>query len=106
FAAYVYLSEERIAELPVVQGCATNAPAAPSAPEEAPAEGAAAIPEVVVNVAPVSGFNLGGHVKGLSSNTVSAMRRAGMSWVKKQFRYSGQEPSAVAGMINEAHGSG
>src|SRR5690606_21485876 len=33
-------------------------------------------------------------------------RRAGMSWVKTQFRYSGQDPSAVAGMINEAHGSG
>ncbi len=105
FAAYVYLSEERIAELPVVQGGATNAPAAPSVPEEAP-ESAAAAPDVVVNVAPVSGFNLGGHVNGLGSNTVNAMRRAGMSWVKKQFRYSGQDPSAVAGMINEAHANG
>ncbi len=103
FASYVYLSEERIMGLPVVQGGATNAPASPAS--EAPAAVAAA-PDVVVNVSPVRGFNLGGHVASMSSNTVNAMRRSGMTWVKKQLRYSGQDPSAAAGMINEAHANG
>jgi hypothetical protein len=36
-------------------------------------------------------------------NTVSAMRRSGMTWVKKQLRYSlGQDPSSAAGLIQQA----
>jgi uncharacterized protein YraI len=75
--------------------------AAPAAPE-APAPGAP-----VVNTAPVSGFNLGGHVLGLSGQTIDWMRVAGMSWVKKQVIWEpGNDPGGVRGMIDEAHGHG
>src|SRR5690606_25133147 len=75
--------------------------AAPTAPE-APAPSAP-----VVNTAPVSGFNLGGHVLGLSGQTVDWMRVAGMSWVKKQVIWEpGNDPGGVPGMIDEAHGHG
>ncbi|MBZ0290964.1 MAG: SH3 domain-containing protein [Anaerolineae bacterium] len=108
FAAYVYLSPERIEALPVVQGNVAPPPASAAPEENPPAAEAEAPPPAapVVNTAPVSGFNLGGHVQGLSATTVSAMRRSGMTWVKKQFRYSGQDPTAAAGIINEAHGNG
>ncbi len=63
--------------------------------------------------APVAGagaggaFELGGHVVGLGPNTVAAMRRSGMTWVKKQFRYSlGMDASAAAGLINDARANG
>ena len=104
FAAYVFISPERIAELPIVEGNVAPPPAA----SNAPAESAPVIPAAppVVNTSPVSGFNLGGHVQGLSAQTVSAMRRSGMTWVKKQFRYSGQSAGAAAGLINEAHANG
>lgn len=92
---------------------AGGAPAAPTADPAAPAGDAAAPavtappPPPVVNSAPVAGFNLGGHVAGLDAFAVDAMRRAGMTWVKKQVRYQlGQDPGSVAGLINEAHANG
>ena len=78
--------------------------------ETAPAAGA---PEGGDLPAPVAGsgatgaFELGGHVLDLNANTVGLMRRAGMNWVKYQHRYTlGQDPSAVAGLINAAHANG
>ncbi|MDX2160459.1 MAG: hypothetical protein SF162_03945 [bacterium] len=75
-----------------------------------------AAPEAAVDPnlpAPVAGsgatgsFELGGHVLELNSNTVSLMRRARMTWVKKQFRYQlGQDPSAAAGLIQSARSNG
>lgn len=77
----------------------------------APAEGTT--PETtapvapIVNTAPVRGFSYGGHVRGLGSETVNWMRVAGMSWVKKQWRWEpGQDPGNAAGMIEEAHAHG
>ncbi|MGQ9909525.1 MAG: hypothetical protein ACUVS2_11885 [Candidatus Flexifilum sp.] len=68
---------------------------------------AEALPAPAINSAPVSGFNLGGHVAGLDAAAVAAMRRAGMTWVKKQVRYQmGQDPGSVAGLINQAHANG
>lgn len=75
---------------------ATVTPDTPSSPD---------IP--VANTAPVAGFNLGGHVLGLSGQTIDWMRVAGMSWVKKQVLWEpGNDPSGVRGMIDEAHGHG
>ncbi|MFN8372411.1 MAG: hypothetical protein U0694_05995 [Anaerolineae bacterium] len=64
-------------------------------------------------VAPVAGsiavgnFEYGGHVTGTSTGASDAMRRAGMSWMKVQLRYTpGMDPSAAAGPIGEAHARG
>ncbi len=104
---FVPISPEDFATLPI-----TDAPGTGAAPAAAPAgagESAAVItiPEAIVNVAPVSGFNLGGHIRGYGEQTINALRRSGMSWVKKQFRYTaGQNPQDAAGIINEAHALG
>jgi hypothetical protein len=77
---------------------------APAAP------GAAADPNLPAPVAgsgAVGGFEVGGHVLELSGNTVGLMRRAGMTWVKKQLRFSlGQDPSSAAGLIQSAKSNG
>jgi uncharacterized protein YraI len=100
-ARFTSLDLGQVASLPVVQGGGgLLSPAAPPAQEPG-------APPPVVNTAPVSGFSYGGHVAALSSGTVNAMRRAGMSWVKKQWRYfAGQDPAGVAGMVQEAHANG
>ncbi|MCS7072389.1 MAG: hypothetical protein NZM00_12860, partial [Anaerolinea sp.] len=65
------------------------------------------LPPPVAGSANVNGFVLGGHVLELNANTVSLMRRAGMTIVKKQFRYVlGQDLSAVAGLIQSARANG
>ena len=51
------------------------------------------------------GFELGGHVDSFSRPDL--MRYAGMTWVKRQVRWSpGQDPSSVAGLIQQAHANG
>ncbi len=71
----------------------TTAPAAPAAP--------------ITNTAPVRGFSYGGHVADWGTYASDQMRRAGMTWVKRQVRYSaGQDPSSIAGWINDAHARG
>ncbi len=53
-------------------------------------------------------FEYGGHVTNPASDAAAgAMRRAGMTWMKIQFRYSpGTSPGAVAGQINDAKSRG
>ncbi len=104
WAAAAYLSGLNLATLPVVDGLpqvasAAPPPAAPVAPVGAPVN--------VPNTAAAGGFELGGHVQGLSDRTIGAMRQAGMSWVKFQLRYSqGQDPNSAAGLIADAHSKG
>jgi len=51
------------------------------------------------------GFALGGQVQGMYHPDL--MRSAGMTWAKYQHKWTpGQDPSVVAGMINEAHAHG
>lgn len=65
------------------------------------------LPAPVAGSAATGGFELGGHVLDLNGNTVSLMNRAGMTWVKKQLRYSlGMDAGVAAGMINAAHANG
>jgi hypothetical protein len=79
----------------------TSAPAAPAGTPNAN------LPTPIPGSASVGGFEIGGHVLELSSNTVSLMNRAGMTWVKKQLRYNlGDDPGVAAGMINSAKSSG
>jgi len=56
----------------------------------------------------VGNFEYGGHVTNPASEAAaSAMRRAGMNWMKIQFRYGvGTAPGAVAGQINDAKSRG
>ncbi|MBC7809875.1 MAG: SH3 domain-containing protein [Burkholderiales bacterium] len=112
FAEYLTIEPGEVATLPIVEGGASGATSqaavVPPPADDTASEAPAAAPVVAVaNSAPVRGFNLGGHVQSLSSTTVSAMQQAGMTWVKTQWRYTpGQDPSALAGWINSAHGSG
>jgi hypothetical protein len=65
------------------------------------------LPTPVAGAAATGAFELGGHVLELNAGTVGAMRTSGMTWVKKQFRYTlGQDPSAVAGLLNSARANG
>ncbi len=64
-------------------------------------------PPVAAGSAARGGFALGGHVQNMSASTFGIMQRAGMTWVKKQVRYSlGDSPGNVADLINVAHGNG
>jgi uncharacterized protein YraI len=93
-AAYLTITAAQIAALPVVEGGAAASAAAAPAPN-AP----------IVNTAPVSGFGLGGHVSSFGTAAINAMNRAGMTWVKKQYRWGGSEGS-ITGMISDAHSKG
>lgn len=106
WAAAAYLSGLNLAVLPVVDGLPQVAASAPAAPV-APIAPVVAAPANVPNTATVGGFELGGHVTGLSERTIGAMRQAGMSWVKYQLRYSqGQDPNSAAGLIADAQSKG
>lgn len=63
---------------------------------------------VIGGGAPTTGsFSLGGHVLDLNANTVGLARRAGMTWVKMQYRYNlGDGTGGVAGMLGNARANG
>jgi uncharacterized protein YraI len=101
-----YLSAS-VAGLPVVDISTPFGLAAPTGGGTTSAPATSPLPAPVVNTAPVSGFNYGGHVGEFSEFAANWMRVAGMSWVKRQWRYQqGQDPSAVSGLINDAHARG
>jgi uncharacterized protein YraI len=61
----------------------------------------------VASTAPVSGFALGGHIDGFSTDASNWMHTAGMTWAKRQIRYTqGQDPGSVAGTIQDIHNRG
>jgi uncharacterized protein YraI len=90
-----------------------GAPTGGAPAEEAPADttdmtvpDAPAAPPVT-GTTNVTGFNLGGHIQNMNEGTAGWMRVAGMTWVKRQWRWErGQDPANAAGVINEAHASG
>lgn len=92
---------------PPPEGSFGSAPAAPAAPD-GPAEGAApALPAPVAGPVSNRGFGYGGHVADWSAYASDQMRRAGMTWVKRQWRFTpGQNPGELAGWINDAHARG
>ena len=94
------------AEAPV-ENPPSDAPPADAPPAEAPPAPAAVLPPPVSGAAVSGGFALGGHINNFSGATFDAMNRAGMTWVKKQYRYTlGDNPGNVAGIIDQAHASG
>ncbi len=97
---------------PPTGGAPAPAPVDPGAPPaENPAPDAVpttAPPAPVVNSAPPPrGFAYGGHVAEWSTYASEQMARAGMTWIKKQWRFfPGQNPAEAAGWINDAHARG
>lgn len=65
------------------------------------------LPAPVAGSAGGGAFELGGHVLGLGTGAVQAMQQSGMTWVKKQLRWSvGDDTSTAATMIQDAHSKG
>lgn len=65
------------------------------------------VPPVVVTAGPppISGFALGGHVESFSNPQI--LRDAGMTWVKRQVRWSqGTPASSVQGLVDNARANG
>ena len=80
--------------------------AVPAAPATAPTTNTN-LPAAVASTAGAGGFELGGHVLQLNSNTVALARSARMTWVKKQVTHSrGANATEHAGFISEAHANG
>jgi Glycosyl hydrolases family 18 len=112
FASLVTVNPEtNISALEVVE-VAAPAAAAPSSSSDSSTEAAeetasAAAPPPPVAAAPVSnpGFELGGQSH--SFGNPQLMSYAGMNWVKFQHKWGpGDDPSAVAGRIQQAHANG
>lgn len=83
----------------------------PSQVAAAPTPGAGTpnpnLPPPVAGGAVSGSFELGGHVLELNTNTISLLQRSGMTWVKKQVRYTlGADPSSVAGIVQQVQGAG
>ncbi|MGJ3240204.1 MAG: SH3 domain-containing protein [Anaerolineae bacterium] len=111
-AEFIALSFDQLAALPIVSVDSPFSLEVSGAPASAPQQADNSAPQVAAPApiaanTPISGFGYGGHVTGLDDNTVNYMRIAGMSWVKYQVRYNqGNDPNAVAGLINDAHSKG
>lgn len=104
-AQYTTIEASQIANLPVVSG--SDATVAAPAGASAAGEAGAPVAPPAASSASLSGFSYGGHVRSLSEPTVNAMRRAGMTWMKKQVRYGqGADPNSVAGLIADAKSKG
>jgi spore germination protein YaaH len=99
-----------VAQLEVIEVAAPALAAASSTDGDEGAGGdaaPAAAPPPPVAAAPVSnpGFELGGQSHGFGNPQL--MSYAGMNWIKFQHKWgSGDDPSAVAGRIQQAHANG
>ena len=105
-------SERGQVSVQVAQGIPSGTPTPTATPSLAPTADPNATPAPRPTTAPVSGsivagqFELGGQTQTFAHP--DQMRRAGMSWVKFQHKWSpGDDPSgAVGGRINDAHAQG
>lgn len=114
---YLAVAPDQVAALPyvLVDTPFTLQPPPGAAPQAAPpaADGAPVAtpaplpPPAPAAGGPVTGFSYGGHVGDFSELASNAMRRAGMTWIKRQWNYiRGQSPTELAGWINDAHARG
>jgi len=79
---------------------ATAAPVAEGTPD-------ASLPAPVVASGAAGGFELGGHVQGLDTAAVTAMRNSRMTWVKKQVEWRiGDTTGLAASYIQQARANG
>jgi uncharacterized protein YraI len=108
YYSYIHLLSGYLSSLPVVDTVVSATAASPSGPaagsESAPASGAAVPPPVSGGVG-LTGFGYGGHVDSFAYPNLMAY--AGMTWAKRQIRFSPGAPGAVAaGAIDQAHANG
>ncbi len=103
----VNLSADQIASLPskgvddpytVSAPPGAAPPTAPASSDQAPADQ----PPPAVSLAPLAGFQYGGHVDSFGANAINQMHHAGMTWVKRQV----QAFQDYSGAINQAHANG
>jgi hypothetical protein len=95
-----------VPQQPAPQATALPAQDVPPLATAIPAAQSVNIAPVAVG-SPITGFGYGGHVADWSTFASDSMRRAGMTWVKRQWRFfPGQNPGEVAGIINDAHARG
>lgn len=80
----------------------TQVAAAPTPVAGTPVAG---LPAPVAGAAATGAFELGGHVSGMSSQTVAALQQSGMKWVKKQVP-GGTPLSNALAMITDIKGKG
>lgn len=91
----------------IITACDTVTTAAATPTPVPGATPGAGLPAPVAGAGATGSFELGGHVLEFGSGTVNAMRQSGMTWVKKQLRYTlGQDPSSAASLINAARSNG
>ncbi len=102
FGQYVRLLSGDIAQLPVSSAVISGSVALP---ETGSAGVTGSVPAPVYSGPGLASFGYGGHVQSFAYP--DKMAYAGMTWVKRQMRFSpGMSGSAAAGMIEQAHGAG
>lgn len=82
-----------------------STPATAVADPEATADPNVNLPDAITGAGAGGAFELGGHVATLGPNAISAMNRAGMTWVKEQISMSAGVTQAV-NRINNAQANG
>jgi len=99
----IYIETPFSLSAPAQNGVIGGVPAATTS-----TDGGTTAPVVVAaGSSPVTGFNFGAHVTGLSGQTVDWMHVAGMNWVKRQVKWvPGNDPNGLRGMADEAHNAG
>ncbi|NLX11889.1 MAG: SH3 domain-containing protein [Chloroflexi bacterium] len=102
-ASFVSLSTGTAGSLPVTNRVVEQV--APAADDAADTGGGASAPAPVAGGRGLTGFGYGGHVEHFSYPNL--MHQAGMTWAKRQIRFSPGMPGAVAqGSIDQAHANG
>lgn len=100
YVTYLRLLSGDVSALPVVDTIVTV-----TAGGAAPATGGVAVPAPVTRGPGLSSFGYGGHVDSFAYPDL--MRYAGMTWVKRQIRFSWGAPGSIAaGAIEQAHVNG
>lgn len=85
----------------------TPAPTAASAPVSQPSGGGQPAFQPGPGSIRIGPFEYGGHVNSTETGGVGAMQRAGMNWMKVQFRYGpGADPGIAGAWISQAHSRG
>jgi len=101
---FIQLTSGFLSSLPVVNTIVTEI-VAPAAEAEQGAPAGGAIPAPVAGGAGLTGFGYGGHVDSFAYPNL--MARAGMTWAKRQIRFTrGASGGVAAGAINQAHANG
>ena len=101
-------SARRGAAIPLFRPTATPTPSPTPRPVVAPALGAPSVNYGAGPPPPGSiSIEIGGHVTSAgSARALQAMRSAGMTWMKKQERFTWDNPPDVAPVISSAHSNG